>query len=187
MEIKTIPVPIDAIIERALGIDIIPIPGLQKAFEIEGFITSDFTSFYMDDYLFDKKYYYRYRYTLAHEIGHFALHKKYFDQYVFHSLEEWKIFLAELDPRDHSKMEYQSYVFAGLVLAPPNHLADLYNSKLAGALSLIDQAKRRGIARSDYLEYAIEHLANSLSSSFEVSIDVLKRRIRADHLHELVP
>jgi len=73
------------------------------------------------------------------------------------------------------------------VLAPPNHIADLYNSKLAGALSLIDQAKRRGIARSDYLEYAIEHLANSLSSSFEVSIDVLKRRIRADHLHELVP
>ncbi|HPN36008.1 MAG TPA: ImmA/IrrE family metallo-endopeptidase [bacterium] len=187
LEIKIIPVPIDAIIERELGIDIIPIPGLQKAFEIEGFITSDFSSIYMDDYMFDKKYYFRYRYTLAHEIGHMILHKKYFKNHIFQSIDEWKTFIAELDPRDHSKMEYQSYVFGGLLLAPPKELAELYSAQLIETSSLVDQAKRSGLARNDYLEYAIEHMANALSPSFEVSIDVIKKRIRADHLDELVP
>ena len=34
-----IPVPIEEIAEISLGLDIIPIPGLQRAFEVEGSLT----------------------------------------------------------------------------------------------------------------------------------------------------
>jgi hypothetical protein len=186
LKLKDVPVPIDVLIEKDLNIDIIPIPGLQKSFEIEGFITSDFTSIYVDDYLFDRKYYYRYRFTLAHEIGHFALHKKYFDLYAFRSMEEWRNFVTELDPRDHSKMEYQAYVFAGLLLVPPSELASIFNEKLSSVESLINQAKSKGLKRAEYLAYAIDYMANSLVPYFEASLDVLKRRIQADRLDKLL-
>lgn len=37
----TIPVPIEEIVEFNYRIDIVPLPGLQEAFEVDGFISSD--------------------------------------------------------------------------------------------------------------------------------------------------
>jgi len=47
--------PVEEIIEFDLGIDIIPIPNLQKDLDIEGFTSSDLKSIYVDQSVFDCK------------------------------------------------------------------------------------------------------------------------------------
>jgi len=66
-----IPVPIEEIIEFALKINIVPIPGLQKALETDGFISSDFSTISVDQFVLEERER-RYRFTLAHEIGHWG-------------------------------------------------------------------------------------------------------------------
>lgn len=47
----TIPVPIEEIVEFEFGINIVPILGLQREFEIEGFTSSDLKNIYVDEYV----------------------------------------------------------------------------------------------------------------------------------------
>ena len=66
---KELPVPVEEIVEFKLGVDIVPIPNLQKDFEIEGFTSSDLKAIYVDQFILSERPA-RYRFTLAHEIGH---------------------------------------------------------------------------------------------------------------------
>ncbi len=73
----TIPVPIEEIVEFKYRIDIIPVHGLQQAFEIDGFISSDLKTITVDCFIYEHRPN-RYRFTLAHELAHAVLHRKIF-------------------------------------------------------------------------------------------------------------
>ncbi|MBI4602387.1 MAG: hypothetical protein HY721_10555 [Planctomycetes bacterium] len=64
----TIPVPVEEVIELQLGIDIVPFPGLHRAFDTDGFTTSDLSAIYVEEYVYQNVPT-RYRFTLAHELG----------------------------------------------------------------------------------------------------------------------
>jgi len=49
--------------------DIIPLPNLKIAFDIDGFSTSDFNAIYVDQFVYEQRYH-RFRFTLTHELGH---------------------------------------------------------------------------------------------------------------------
>lgn len=164
--IDCIPIPIEKIVEFNFDIDIIPMPELQKIANTEGFITSDFSCIYVDEFVYHQRYF-RYRFTLAHELGHLILHKKYYNEHSFNNINEWKKFIKQIDPNDYSKVEYQGYAFAGLVLAPSREL--------------------RGIKRTDYIGYGIDTMAKILSQIFEVSTGVITRRIEKDALERDFP
>ncbi|MCX5824158.1 MAG: ImmA/IrrE family metallo-endopeptidase [Deltaproteobacteria bacterium] len=182
----SIPVPIEHIIDFRYGINIIPVPGLLDSFETDGFIASDFSCIYIDNFVYERRYY-RYRFTLAHEIAHLILHERYLNKCKFSNVAEWKTFHSEIDANDHSKMETQGYCFGGLVLVPQVELKKYFMEYLPGVMPLIEQAKSKGISRKDYLSYVKDSLAASLSPIFEVSIDVLNRRIDFDSLGGLIP
>jgi len=63
-----IPVPIEEIIELRYKLDIVPTPGLKPAFDIDGFISSDLSTIYVDEFVYES-YLARYRFTLAHELA----------------------------------------------------------------------------------------------------------------------
>jgi Zn-dependent peptidase ImmA (M78 family) len=79
--------------------------------------------------LFDK-YESRYRFTLAHEIGHKILHKLIFEELGFSNSDEWKYIQSVFNPKQYGKMEYQADCFAGLVLVPSFHLKNLFNGAI---------------------------------------------------------
>ena len=72
-----IPVPIEIMVER-LGVDIVPLPELQANYDIDGTISSDATALYVDEWVSQHRAN-RYRFTLAHEIGHVVLHSPLFE------------------------------------------------------------------------------------------------------------
>ena len=186
---KSIPVPIEEIIDFDFNIDIIPLPGVQDLCDVDGFISPDFSAIYVDNYVYHNRPY-RFRFTLAHEIGHLIIHKEKLSQIRIDptdAVNSWASFLREIDGKDHSKIEYQGYTFGGLVLVPPINLLEQFNANLPMIEPLVDEAKQAGIPRHNYLKYAVDQMAATLSPIFDVSTDVLTRRIISDNLDQLFP
>ena len=183
---RLLPVPIEEIVEFKLGVDIVPIPNLQKDFEIEGFTSSDLKTIYVDQFILSERPA-RYRFTLAHEIGHIVLHKKIFKEIRISSVKSWKTFVDLVDPQDYSALEFQGYAFGGLILVPPPELKRLMGKNLPNIRHLVKISKSRDIDRDQYLDYAKEKIAQELAPIFDVSTEVIVKRIEYDKLERLIP
>ena len=174
-QLISIPINIEYIIESNYRMDIIPIPSLKMVFDIDGFSTSDFNEIYVDQFVYEQRYH-RFRFTLAHELGHKVMHQEYLSKLKFSSIAEWKNVVDQLDPSDYSKMEYQAYMFAGMVLVPAELLRVEFKEQLRLLETQIEQARSNGLSRDDYIPTVLNEIAYGLSSRFEVSIEVLSRR-----------
>jgi Zn-dependent peptidase ImmA (M78 family) len=179
--IHSVPVDIEWIIESKYTINIIPTPGLKRLINIEGFITSDCTCLYVDEDV-QSKYYNRYRFTLAHEMGHLYMHGEILSRCNIGSINDWKSFITELDSSTYNKLEYQANYFSGLVLVPSPILSRKFDEALTAMEPMKQQAKRNDVGRNAYLPYMVQLIAEELSREFEVSKDVINRRIENDML-----
>lgn len=160
------PTPIEEIVEFKLGIDIIPIPGLHEIIEIDGFISSDLSNISVDEYVYKHRQG-RYRFTLAHEVGHAIMHEGVYKHRGFNTTGYWKDFMETFPENEWSWLEWQANQFAGLVLVPSHHLEKRvkYHSK---------QIKALGIKNEDV---AMDRIVELLTQDFVVSRDVILRRI----------
>ena len=165
------PTPIEEIIEFQLRMDIIPIPGLHKAFDVDGFLSSDLSSISVDLDLSESRPG-RYRFTLAHEVGHSVLHHELYKQNKFSNIDNWRKFVASFPKDQYSWVEWHANVFAGLVLVPPAQLAKRYKYHAK-------QVKRLNIYNP---EVALEAVSRFLAEDFVVSAEVIKRRLEKDRL-----
>lgn len=156
----------------SLELDIIPILGLQLAFEVEGFMSSDLRSITVDQFVFERRPA-RYRFTLAHEIAHLCLHREILEKLKFSTVEEWKKFQLDVDAEDYSWLEYQAYSFAGLVLVPPDHLRAEFEA-------CEGMARAEGVTLGS--DAAYWYIAEALSGTFQVSSGVIEKRLRKDGL-----
>lgn len=82
------PVAIEMIVERDFEMDVVPIRGLQNAFNIDAFISRDLTTISVDEFVLENRLN-RYRFTLAHELGHRVLHGEILGALEFDSIEDW--------------------------------------------------------------------------------------------------
>lgn len=180
--LKDIPVAIEEFIENDLKLDIIPIPEFRSRYEVDGFISHDRKSITVSQELMEK-YINRYRFTLAHEVGHYFLHKKLFESITFTAIENWKMFIMGINIHQYAKFESQAYDFAGILLVPDNHLyMELANAKKILSDGLENNEKDFSDIDENLLEdYICRHLANI----FEVSRDVIRRRIQRENLRYL--
>ena len=171
----SLPVPIEEIIEFEFHIDIVPLHGLHRAFEIDGFTSNDLTTISVDAFVQESRPG-RYRFTLAHEIGHVVLHREFFLQHTFSSIDEWKEFVQSISPRDYRIIEWQAYQFAGFILVPPKVLRVKYNEA-------IELARDKGVLRGKHIEPAArQYVANWLAKQFVVSSEVIERCMQRDKL-----
>jgi hypothetical protein len=67
-----LPIPIEWIIESDLGLHIHPFPNMYRIFRQNGFLGLQRQVIYIDEYQYDN-FVEMYRFTLAHEVGHFIL------------------------------------------------------------------------------------------------------------------
>ncbi|MFZ3209843.1 MAG: ImmA/IrrE family metallo-endopeptidase [Geobacteraceae bacterium] len=182
----SLPVPIEEIVEFQLKLDIIPMPGLLKGFEIDGFLSRDFSSIYVDDFIQGNRLT-RYRFTLAHEVGHLVLHRELLDKIAtFGDVDSWREFVKNLGS-DKGNYEYQGYTFAGCVLVPKHHLVAKVRQCLPEIDAEIATAKKAGVLRAAYLDFAVNMLSDKLAGQFDVSSEVIQRRIKNDKLDSKIP
>jgi len=72
-----IPIPIEEILEFDLNITLWPVDGLLEKIDIDGFLSNDLKTLFVDKRIYmDSRYYRRLRFTYAHEIGHLVIHEE---------------------------------------------------------------------------------------------------------------
>lgn len=176
----TIPVPIEEIIEFQLKIDIIPVPGLKDSFEKEGldidaFISSDFRNITVDRYV-QEKFSNRYRFTLAHEIGHMQLHRYLSTQFRFNNIGEWLSTINQIPIGEREIVEWQADEFAGLILVPRAVLRDEFKK----ALKEVEKIIKIPFDKDPNLIMDLSII--SLASKFAVSKGVVRIRLGRENL-----
>lgn len=123
------PVDIEAICDQ-LGISIIPVRNLSRVFRIDAYISADFKSIYVDQYEYENESS-RYRFSLAHELGHYILHRDYYPSRI-NDYNEWHAFTNGFSV---NYVEYQANFFAGNLLAPEDELIDFLNRRYDGSFA----------------------------------------------------
>lgn len=112
------PIPIEEIAEVKLGLFILPVKNLETKCEIDGSISRDFKTILIDEkvYLHQDD---RARFTLAHEVGHYVLHKSLFEKnHSIITIEDFVDFQNSLSYKDWQRIEIQAYRFAEEILFP---------------------------------------------------------------------
>lgn len=167
-----IPVPIEEIIEFKLKMDIVPIHGLQDAYDIDGWVSNDLKCINVDLRVFSSAEH-RYRFTLAHELAHRYLHRKVYKNIKFRNIEEWIDFLESFDSDKYKWFEQHAYNFAGLILVPTKQLIPAIEESVA-------KLKQQGYSFQNINETLKNYMATYIAKRFNVSAGVVGRRLNKE-------
>jgi hypothetical protein len=120
---EELPVDVMSIAEFDLGLQITPMSRLREDVDIDALLLNDWQTLVVDQgYYMDDRYQNRIRFSVAHELGHYILHKAAFEQIPRGSAEEWIAFVSEMPEREYSFLESHAYEFAGRFLVPSEEL-----------------------------------------------------------------
>ncbi len=86
---KKIPIDVLLVAEFELGLEIRPISKLKEEADVDALLLGDWQTIVVDQNQYmDDRYTNRLRYSVAHELGHYVLHRDVFSQIPQGSLEE---------------------------------------------------------------------------------------------------
>ena len=173
----TIPVDVLTIAEFELDLEIRPVSRMREEEDIDALLLGDWQTLMVDQrHYMDDRYLSRLRFSVAHELGHYVLHRSIFEQMPRGSIEEWVRFTLNLPDKEYGFLEYHAYEFAGRFLVPPAKLASEFEAA-------ISQAERSGLRRSELRdERHMGYLAKPIAAKFAVSGDVIERRLTKEGL-----
>ena len=164
-----IPVPVDIMIEK-LGADIIPKKDMLKRIGIDAFWDQDFTQLYIDESRYMAYYNHRGRFTMAHEMGHYYLHRKH--KKIFKDINEWKEHVLGKTPLRRIE-ELEANNFGGFLLVPTKALSHKFQELKESDTTYKDVIGEK-IPDSELMRY----FTSDLARYFEVSTYCMEIRIR---------
>lgn len=168
----------ERIIEMELGLTIEPITDLQRELDVDAFLKRDFSGIVVDlECFMDERFRNRFRFSLAHEIGHLALHRDLFDEYPINSIEEWKYFITGIPEEQYKYIEYQANEFAGRLLIPRNVLVE----EIGKCLGLIEDPQLIYYLHKDPAA-VLSRISPRISRIFGVSDEVIQRRAEREEI-----
>ncbi len=116
---SSIPVDIEKIIAVKLRINVIPSPGLERRCDVDALIASNWENIYVDyDRYSDDRYQNRLRFSLAHEMGHFVLHKDIWSSFKIKETLDFYKLIKEIPQETYYRLEFQAKKFADYLLLP---------------------------------------------------------------------
>ena len=124
----------------------------------------------------------RYRFSLAHEIGHTVLHRQTYTEFQFNSSSEWIALVASIPLEEWRPFEYQANEFAGRLLVPRNELLQRYPAAVEQAE--IDVLEEFPALDADYPDLYAARLrstiAELLAEQFNVSPSAMDTRLKKE-------
>ena len=161
-----LPIPIEVIAERDLGINIIPVCNMKQNYDIDACLDSSLRRIFidMDKYM---KYENRSRFSIAHEIGHLVLHRGIFTKLNIRTEEDILNLTANTNEEEYSWLQHQANWFAGLVLVPRKKL-----------IEAIQNRSKKTVVSMSFEE--LLPIFPDLENEFQVSGEVLIRRLEKE-------
>ena len=174
-----VPVDVLEIAEFELDLEIRPITRLKEEADVDALLLGDWKTLIVDQQQYqDDRYLNRLRFSIAHELGHYALHKAIFQQIPRATSDEWISFMQDMPDKEYSFIEYQANEFAGRLLVPFEELRKEFD----GVLTLAEQ---NGLKCRQLTDAHLAYLCNPLSKGFAVSTDVIERRLTKEKIWPL--
>lgn len=169
----SIPVPIEEIVEFRLGLNIVPFPNLKAEFDVDGFLTFVPTTIYVDQQQMERQEA-RYRFTLAHEVGHWLLHRDLYSDAGITDLASYVAAYEAMDDDAQKDMEFQARNLGGRILLP--------REPFVGALTEAFEPFRAKVPKDADVRLVCARLAKLLGPRFNVSEQVIETRLAGDGL-----
>jgi hypothetical protein len=174
--------PIEKIVEFELDMDIVPIPGLQQILDTSGVLSQDLSRISVDEYCYLHMEE-RYRFTLAHEVGHLELHADLYRHIPFKSVTEWREAISSLlTEEEYQWLEWQADAFAGVVLVAPEHLIEEYKTQSSQIKSTLRESNAVPEDLQELFEVALREMCYRIAPTFNVSTSVVDTRLHYDGL-----
>jgi hypothetical protein len=174
-----IPVDVLAVAEFDLDLEIRTITGLKEDADVDALLLGDWKTLIVDQQQYlDNRFINQLRFSIAHELGHFVLHKALFETIPRGTADEWIAFMLEMPEKEYGLLEYHANEFAGRLLVPVIELKDKFNEVLL-------EVEHKGIARHKLTDYHLSYLRIPLSKHFAVSEEVIERRLTKEKLWPL--
>ena len=155
------PVAIEQIVENEFGIEVIPIRGLEKAFQIPAYISRDLKTITVDEGVMEGVLS-RYRFSLAHELGHCVMHRYLLQDLGFDNTASWKTCIANIPEKTYGIMEYQANTFANTLLVPQHELDSRF-------LLAVKKIREHGMDMKKNADACMDSIAFELGKQMEVS------------------
>lgn len=134
-----LPVDTTKIIELRLGLEVEPIFDLLSTLDVDAYLKSDLSGIVVDhDCYMNDKFLNRLRFSMAHELAHYFLHREIYLSLSLSSPEDWKDFIQNVPETEYEGFEYQANEFAGRFLVP-------YEKLKSAIMDSIEMIKRSGI------------------------------------------
>ena len=140
----SIPVPIEEIVELKLRLSVSAVDGMYSKYALYAVLENGLGAVWVDKRLWERASF-KFRGTLAHEVGHLVLHRDFILAFSYDSPGEFAERLSGLSKEEIDRFEIQAWNFAGQILVPKRTLLEL-------AAPHLESLRRSGIDIASNLE-----------------------------------
>lgn len=174
-----IPVDVLEIAEFELDLEIRTISSLREECDVDALLLGDWKTLIVDQREFmEDRFHNKLRFSVAHEIGHFVLHRETFDKIPRGTADEWIAFMQEMPDKEYGFLEFHANEFAGRLLVPYTELQVQFEKSLK-------QVEDNGMSRTQLTEAHLAYLCTPLAKHFAVSAEVIEKRLNRERLWPL--
>jgi len=138
----------------------------EQPLEVDASLDHNLKIMFVDEDLYDSDNQNRIRFSMAHELGHYFLHK----QIIIENQPNYKNFFLELKEEDHNMIERQADEFAGRFLVPKN----LLQTELEKQLDILEQNKL------SMNRISLGFVCDQIGKEFLVSAKVIEIRLKRE-------
>lgn len=177
LEEQRTPIDVFTFFEVDLGLDPIPFDDFTAKYRVEAAITADFSGLYLDAEQYSlmergpEWKLNRLRFTIAHELAHFFLHRDLPQAENFSSLPNFARWTANYGGRKYTA-EQEANEFAGRLLVPDTRLRSLFEEFAPEAEKLVPNFMQSGPLRDKF--------ADKVAPRFGVNAQVIAVRLDRD-------
>jgi hypothetical protein len=173
-----LPIDTTKIVEIGLKFDVEPVPGLLSALDMDAYLKTDLSGIVVDqDCYMQDKYANRLRFSLAHELGHYFLHRDVYSNLPLVTAGDWKDFILKVPEDEYENFEWQANEFAGRFLVPYGDL----RSKVEESLEMIKKSSLIEYLKQDP-DAVLSRVSPFLRRTFGVSEQVIVLRVKREGL-----
>jgi hypothetical protein len=170
---RVLPVNVEDLIDLDLDLDLQSVANLLHLAGTDALILPDWKTVLVDLAKFeDPKMTNRLRFSLAHELGHYFLHREVYSDLSFASVEDWIAFVVWIPDEVYGWLEYHADEFAGRLLVPEAELRESFRD----TSNVLEGTKYAG--RSDLPEPVADAIAKKICPRFGVSYKPIRSRMK---------
>ena len=173
-----LPVNTEEIVEFRLRLDIEPVKYLLSTIDIDAYLKKNLSGIVVDyDSYMNDKFANRMRFSFAHELGHFFLHKDLYTKFWIDSPEDWKDFILNVPENEYRSFEWQANEFAGRLLVPHPEL----QAEMEKVSDILIENNLVPFLEKDP-DAVLSRISPMLCKPFGVSTEVIEKRVKREGL-----